>query len=167
MNKSKHPETSLTLVVRLVASEEWRPFTASNAHRNGIAVSSIRLPASGGFAPPERRTRRKQKPFAFEFEILSRQAAPVTEGKVPAECSGELLEAALSIVQTARRGELSEATGRAFVNRILRATKTRRNRCGHGARVSRKLAFRAETLTGVQDRREISNDHFPVSEVTR
>ena len=59
----------------------------------------------------------------LRFESLSRQAAPVTEGKVPAECSGELLEAALSIVQTARRGELSEATGRAFVNRILRATR--------------------------------------------
>ena len=59
----------------------------------------------------------------LRFESLSRQAASVTEGKVPAECSGELLEAALSIVQIARRGELSEATGRAFGNRILRATR--------------------------------------------
>ena len=62
---------------------------------------------------------KEAKAVCLRFESLSRQAAPVTEGKVPAECSGELLEAALSIVQTARRGELSEATGRAFVNRIL------------------------------------------------
>jgi hypothetical protein len=59
----------------------------------------------------------------LRFESLSRQAASATDGKVPAECSGELLEAALSIVQIARRGELSEATGRAFLNRILRATR--------------------------------------------
>ena len=67
--------------------------------------------------------KKEAEAVCLRFEMLSRQAAPVTEGKVPAECSGELLEAALSIVQTARRGELSEATGRAFVNRILRATR--------------------------------------------
>ena len=58
----------------------------------------------------------------LKFEKLANPVPDSHEGKVPAEASGELLEAGLSLVQAARRGELSEATGRAFINRILKAT---------------------------------------------
>jgi len=80
-------------------------------------------PASGKWRLRSTGTENEKEAQAvcLRFESLSRQASE-TGGKIPAEASGELLEAALSIVQTARRGELSEATGRAFVNRILKAT---------------------------------------------
>ena len=58
----------------------------------------------------------------LKFEKLANPMPDLHNGKVPAEASGELVEAGLSLVQAARRGELSEATGRAFINRILKAT---------------------------------------------
>ena len=65
----------------------------------------------------------KQEALAVcqRYELLSRQAAPKPDGTVSAGESGELLEAALSIIATAKRGELSESTGREFINRVHRA----------------------------------------------
>lgn len=56
------------------------------------------------------------------LETLAKQTAPKTEDTVPAEDSGELLEAGLKLIQTAKAGALSEATARDFVNRVLKAS---------------------------------------------
>lgn len=56
------------------------------------------------------------------LETLAKQTAPKAEDTVPAEDSGELLEAGLKLIQTAKAGALSEATARDFVNRVLKAS---------------------------------------------
>lgn len=56
------------------------------------------------------------------LETLAKQSAPKAEDTVPAEDSGELLEAGLKLIQTAKAGALSESTARDFVNRVLKAT---------------------------------------------
>jgi integrase len=62
------------------------------------------------------------------LEVCSKYSAlaaqkKTTEGVVPPENSGELVEAGLQLIQAARRGEFGEATARDFVNRVLKATK--------------------------------------------
>lgn len=56
------------------------------------------------------------------LETLAKQTAPKAEVTVPAEDSGELLEAGLKLIQTAKAGALSEATARDYVNRVLKAS---------------------------------------------
>jgi len=56
------------------------------------------------------------------LETLAKQTAPKVEDTVPAEDSGELLEAGLKLIQTAKAGALSESTARDFVNRVLKAS---------------------------------------------
>ena len=56
------------------------------------------------------------------LETLAKQTAQKAEDTVPAEDSGELLEAGLKLIQTAKAGALSEATARDFVNRVLKAS---------------------------------------------
>lgn len=56
------------------------------------------------------------------LETLAKQSAPKAEDTVPAEDSGELLEAGLKLIQTAKAGALSESTARDFVNRVLKAS---------------------------------------------
>jgi integrase len=56
------------------------------------------------------------------LETLAKQSAPKGEDTVPAEDTGELVEAGLKLIQTARSGALSEATARDFVNRVLLAS---------------------------------------------
>ena len=56
------------------------------------------------------------------LETLAKQTAPKAEATVPAEDSGELLEAGLKLIQTAKAGALSEATARDYVNRVLKAS---------------------------------------------
>ncbi len=57
----------------------------------------------------------------LRFEALSAGAvdAPLV---VPQEGSGELVEAGIRLIQIAKQGELSEATAREFVNRVLKAS---------------------------------------------
>jgi integrase len=68
------------------------------------------------------------------LETLAKQSAPASEDTVPAEHSGELLEAGLKLIQTARSGALSEATARDFVNRVLKATGAEAEIAGESAR---------------------------------
>jgi len=57
------------------------------------------------------------------MDILSKQAAvDAGGGTVAAADSGELLEAGLGLVRRAAAGQLSEAVGRDFVNRLLKAS---------------------------------------------
>ena len=56
------------------------------------------------------------------MESLANQPAPRADGAVPAEAAGELLEAGLRLVQKAAKGEMTEAAGLEFVNRILKAS---------------------------------------------
>lgn len=56
------------------------------------------------------------------LETLAKKSAPKGEGTVPAEDSGELLEAGLKLIQTAKAGALSESVARDFVNRVLKAS---------------------------------------------
>ena len=57
------------------------------------------------------------------MDMLSRQAAvDAGGGTVAAADSGELLEAGLGLVRRAAAGQLSEAVGRDFVNRLLKAS---------------------------------------------
>ena len=58
------------------------------------------------------------------LETLAKQTAPKAGDTVPAEDSGELLEAGLKLIQTAKVGALSEATARDYVNRVLKASGT-------------------------------------------
>lgn len=58
------------------------------------------------------------------LETLAKQSAPKAEDTVPAEHSGELLEAGLKLIQSAKAGALSESTARDFVNRVLKASGT-------------------------------------------
>ena len=58
------------------------------------------------------------------LETLAKQTAPKAGDTVPAEDSGELLEAGLKLIQTAKAGALSEATARDYVNRVLKASGT-------------------------------------------
>lgn len=46
-----------------------------------------------------------------------------SEGIVPPEDSGEFVEAGLRLIQSARKGELGEASARDFVNRVLKASR--------------------------------------------
>jgi integrase len=68
------------------------------------------------------------------LETLAKQAAPKAEDTVPAEHSGELLEAGLKLIQTAKAGALSEATARDYVNRVLKASGTEAEIAGESAR---------------------------------
>lgn len=68
------------------------------------------------------------------LETLAKQSAPKAEDTVPAEHSGELLEAGLKLIQTAKAGALSEATARDFVNRVLKASGTEAEIAGESAR---------------------------------
>lgn len=68
------------------------------------------------------------------LETLAKQSAPKAEDTVPAEHSGELLEAGLKLIQSAKSGALSEATARDFVNRVLKASGTEAEIAGESAR---------------------------------
>lgn len=56
------------------------------------------------------------------MESLANQQPPQAAGPVPVEAAGELVEAGLRLVQRAAKGELTEAAGLEFVNRILKAS---------------------------------------------
>jgi len=68
------------------------------------------------------------------LETLAKQSAPKAEDTVPAEHSGELLEAGLKLIQSAKAGALSESTARDFVNRVLKASGTEAEIAGESAR---------------------------------
>jgi len=68
------------------------------------------------------------------LETLAKQSAPKAEDTVPAEHSGELLEAGLKLIQTAKAGALSESTARDYVNRVMKASGTEAEIAGESAR---------------------------------
>jgi integrase len=57
-----------------------------------------------------------------KFEALAREKVPVASS-VPEESVGEILEAGLKLIQTARRGDLGEDGAREFVNRVIKAAQ--------------------------------------------
>jgi integrase len=56
------------------------------------------------------------------MEALTKLKQPEAAGAVPADAAGELVEAGLRLVQKAAKGELNEAVGREFINRLLKAS---------------------------------------------
>lgn len=56
------------------------------------------------------------------MEALANNKQPEAAGPVPADAAGELVEAGLRLVQKAAKGELNEAVGLEFINRILKAS---------------------------------------------
>ena len=56
------------------------------------------------------------------MEALAQAKPPEAAGPVPQEAASELLEAGLRLVQKAAKGELTEAAGLEFVNRLLKAS---------------------------------------------
>jgi integrase len=68
------------------------------------------------------------------LEALANQNKAPSEAVVQPENSGELLEAGLKLIQSARGGSLSEATARDFVNRVLKASGSESEIAGESAR---------------------------------
>ena len=66
--------------------------------------------------------RAKAMDACMKFEALAR-AKPQVASNVPDDALGELLEAGIRLIQTARRGNLGEDAGREFVNRVLKAAQ--------------------------------------------
>jgi integrase len=56
------------------------------------------------------------------MEALAKRKQPEGDAPVPAAAAGELTEAGLQLVQRAAKGQLNEAAGREFINRILKAS---------------------------------------------
>jgi integrase len=82
------------------------------------------------------KTRDKTEALAacVRLETLAKQSARKVDDTVSAEHSGELLEAGLKLIQTAKAGALSEATARDFVNRVLKASGTEAEIAGESAK---------------------------------
>ena len=58
----------------------------------------------------------------MKYEALARAKDPVASS-VPEESVGEILEAGLKLIQTARKGDLGEDAARDFVNRVIKAAQ--------------------------------------------
>lgn len=67
------------------------------------------------------KTKAEAMAFLARMESLAGNKQPEAAA-VPAEAAGELVEAGLRLVQKAAKGELNEAAGLEFVNRILKAS---------------------------------------------
>jgi integrase len=66
--------------------------------------------------------RAKAMEACVKFEALALEKVPVASS-VPEESVGEILEAGLKLIQTARRGDLGEDGAREFVNRVIKAAQ--------------------------------------------